>query len=339
MIAVSGNPNCWWNVNGIRSPPPLLVAPAAAPPTSFGSTAPSNLFPAASAASCSSSSSSSWQDINNSELPVSWSQLLLGGGLVGEDHKSGNNMSHFQDQQSRNGSSAIDHVKQENSASSYNSIYGHANTHQQDFSLASAAKPSAWSPMAPVSSFANSCTTSIETNNVLDYSKNDRSARNPAKDRVYECNSIANGGAQKKARVQPSSAQSTFKVRKEKLGDRITALHQIVSPFGKTDTASVLLEAIGYIRFLHGQIEALSLPYLGKDSGNLRHPGQGERNYIFPEDPGQNYEEEIEQMKDLRSKGLCLIPISCTLEVGNENNIGADYWAAASFGGGVNLHY
>ncbi|KAK4765306.1 hypothetical protein SAY86_026396 [Trapa natans] len=41
------------------------------------------------------------------------------------------------------------------------------------------------------------------------------------------------GGAQKKARVQPSSAQSTIKVRKEKLGDRITALHQLVSPFGK----------------------------------------------------------------------------------------------------------
>ncbi|KAH6781622.1 Prolyl oligopeptidase family protein [Perilla frutescens var. frutescens] len=44
-------------------------------------------------------------------------------------------------------------------------------------------------------------------------------------------------------------------LRKEKLGDRIKALHQLVSPFGKTDTASFLLEAIGYIRFLHGQIE------------------------------------------------------------------------------------
>ncbi|PNX62362.1 transcription factor bHLH68-like protein, partial [Trifolium pratense] len=46
-------------------------------------------------------------------------------------------------------------------------------------------------------------------------------------------------------------------VRKEKLGDRITALHQLVSPFGRTDTASVLSEAIGYIKFLHGQIELL----------------------------------------------------------------------------------
>jgi hypothetical protein len=80
-------------------------------------------------------------------------------------------------------------------------------------------------------------------------------------------------------------------VRKEKLGDRITALQQLVSPFGKvsfwifllfsnstltiaslcfvirlkahpmvmysylfqTDTASVLHEAIEYIKFLHDQ--------------------------------------------------------------------------------------
>lgn len=31
--------------------------------------------------------------------------------------------------------------------------------------------------------------------------------------------------------------------------------------------------------------------------------------------------------KDLRSRGLCLVPVSCTQHVGNEN--GADYWAPA----------
>ncbi|KAF8662436.1 hypothetical protein HU200_056021 [Digitaria exilis] len=37
----------------------------------------------------------------------------------------------------------------------------------------------------------------------------------------------------KKSRTGTPSPQPTFKVRKEKLGDRITALQQLVSPFGK----------------------------------------------------------------------------------------------------------
>ncbi|CAL9206913.1 unnamed protein product, partial [Musa hybrid cultivar] len=66
----------------------------------------------------------------------------------------------------------------------------------------------------------------------------------------------------KKARTETPSPLPTFKVRKEKLGDRITALQQLVSPFGKTDTASVLQEAIEYIKFLHDQVRVLSAPYL-----------------------------------------------------------------------------
>ncbi|KAB2079796.1 hypothetical protein ES319_A05G026800v1 [Gossypium barbadense] len=137
--------------------------------------------------------------------------------------------------------------------------------------------------------------------------------RQPQPDRSSECNSTATGGALKKPRVQPSATQSTLKVRKEKLGDRITSLHQLVSPFGKTDTASVLSEAIGYIRFLQSQIEALSLPYLGSGSANMRHQQQQ-----------SDCKEEAK--KDLRSRGLCLVPVSCTLEVWSGDN-GADYWA------------
>ncbi|RWW64898.1 hypothetical protein BHE74_00027831 [Ensete ventricosum] len=66
----------------------------------------------------------------------------------------------------------------------------------------------------------------------------------------------------KKPRILTPSPLSSFKVRKEKLGDRITALQQLVSPFGKTDTASVLHEAIEYIKFLHDQVGVLSTPYL-----------------------------------------------------------------------------
>ncbi|KAL1559834.1 transcription factor bHLH68-like [Salvia divinorum] len=116
-------------------------------------------------------------------------------------------------------------------------------------------------------------------------------------------------GAAKKSKMNPTtSAQSGIKVRKEKLGDRITALHQLVSPFGKTDTASVLMEAIGYIRFLQRQIEALSLPYLATGSGNIT------------QSQPQPHKCEEEAKKDLKSRGLCLVPY-----FGSEN--GSDYWA------------
>ncbi|PNX94222.1 transcription factor bHLH113-like protein, partial [Trifolium pratense] len=99
-----------------------------------------------------------------------------------------------------------------------------------------------------------------------------------------------------KAENNPTSTGHTKK--KEKLGERIAALQQLVSPFGKTDTASVLHEATGYIRFLHDQV-------------------QGD---------GDNNGEEVE--KDLKSRGLCLIPVGCTLHVASTN--GADYWSPAT---------
>ncbi|KAG6521126.1 hypothetical protein ZIOFF_018192 [Zingiber officinale] len=72
----------------------------------------------------------------------------------------------------------------------------------------------------------------------------------------------------KKARIEMPSPLPTFKVRKEKLGDRITSLQQLVSPFGKTDTSSVLHDTIDYIKFLHDQvrIEAhFQCPHLFRD--------------------------------------------------------------------------
>ncbi|KAK6116760.1 hypothetical protein DH2020_049493 [Rehmannia glutinosa] len=55
----------------------------------------------------------------------------------------------------------------------------------------------------------------------------------------------------KTADVPLSSKQE----KKDKVSERISALQQIVSPFGKTDTASVLLEAMEYIQFLHEQVK------------------------------------------------------------------------------------
>ncbi|KAK4368345.1 hypothetical protein RND71_012137 [Anisodus tanguticus] len=94
----------------------------------------------------------------------------------------------------------------------------------------------------------------------------------------------------KRPRIDTPSPLPTFKVRKEKLGDRITALQQLVSPFGKTDTASVLQEAIEYINFLHDQV-------------NVKEQGL---------------------KQGLRSKGLCLVPISSTFPVAAETTM--DFW-------------
>ncbi|KAD1508159.1 hypothetical protein E3N88_42711 [Mikania micrantha] len=84
------------------------------------------------------------------------------------------------------------------------------------------------------------------------------------------------------------------KEKKDKIGDRIAALQQLVSPFGKTDTASVLHEALAYINFLHDQVKVM--PKLI----------------------------ELESY-DLKSKGLRLVPVSYTIGVDSSN--GADLWA------------
>ncbi|KAJ9548713.1 hypothetical protein OSB04_021256 [Centaurea solstitialis] len=357
---LAGGPNTWWSMigGGRPSPPPPPPPPPQSPfsqPHFFPNQyhAPPPLL-------------SPWHD-HQQDFPDSLSQLLMGG-LVSDEDKSALNLMqqvkklenweeqllhhHHQQHQQHNSSSVNSMVesaavKQENSLNNYGSSYGHGNV---DFH---GVKSNNWSnPMIPVSS-PNSCISSL-SNSMLDFSttisNNKADGRHPPPDRSSECNSTATGGVSKKAKIQPSSSQSTFKVRKEKLGDRITALHQLVSPFGKTDTASVLLEAIGYIRFLQSQIEALSLPYLGSESGNMRHPQhsvqQGERNCLFPEDPGQLLNDNCMKLKgsaldqdshqepkvkDLRSRGLCLVPVSCTMQVGSDN--GADYWAPALNGG------
>ncbi|KAK8524386.1 hypothetical protein V6N13_015411 [Hibiscus sabdariffa] len=112
----------------------------------------------------------------------------------------------------------------------------------------------------------------------------------------------------KRPRLETPSPLPTFKVRKEKLGDRITALQQLVSPFGKTDTASVLHEAIEYIKFLHDQVNVLSTPYMKQAAAPIQHHQQ----------------QSSDKLKDLRSRGLCLVPVSSTFPVANETPV--DFW-------------
>ncbi|XP_021827307.1 transcription factor bHLH113 [Prunus avium] len=118
---------------------------------------------------------------------------------------------------------------------------------------------------------------------------------------------IASQRTSKKTKSENPTSTGNAK-RKEKLGERIAALQQLVSPFGKTDTASVLHEAMGYIRFLHDQVQVLCSPYLQR----------------LPSLPDGEMEEA---RKDLRSRGLCLAPVEYTMHVANNN--GADFWSPA----------
>ncbi|XVE80260.1 hypothetical protein DITRI_Ditri14bG0125700 [Diplodiscus trichospermus] len=123
----------------------------------------------------------------------------------------------------------------------------------------------------------------------------------------------------KRPRNETPSTLPAFKVRKEKMGDRITALQQLVSPFGKTDTASVLSEAFEYIKFLHQQVSVLSTPYM-KSGAPIQHQQTSEKSKVDPEGPKQ----------DLRSRGLCLVPVSSTFPVTHESTV--DFWTP-TFGG------
>ncbi|TXG67296.1 hypothetical protein EZV62_008571 [Acer yangbiense] len=124
----------------------------------------------------------------------------------------------------------------------------------------------------------------------------------------------------KRPRNETTTNLPAFKVRKEKMGDRITTLQQLVSPFGKTDTASVLSEAIEYIKFLHDQVSILSTPYM-KSGAAIQHQQNCDKS---------NKESDQGPKQDLRSRGLCLVPVSSTFPVAHDSTV--DFWTP-TFGG------
>ncbi|KZV14482.1 transcription factor [Dorcoceras hygrometricum] len=304
QMVAAGSPN-WWSVSNMATPPrhqhqPFLAAP---PP-------PHNCFPN--------------QFNDGQEFPDSWSQLLLGSEQVDEEagcrsstgtkQMQAKNMEKYYEEQLMNqiisnNYSCFADLKQDQNLENYG---------------AGISKPfNFWAPQMLSASSPKSCVTDLSSE-MFDFSHKTSEwkivNRRDYSDPSYECNSTARGGANKKARIQPTSSQTTCKARKETVRDKITAIHQLVSPFGKTDTASVLLEALGYIRFLQNQIEALSQPYLGSVSRNLR-------NQLPLES------DKREANKDLRSRGLCLVPVSCTFHLGSDN--AADYWAPSPFAANI----
>ncbi|CAA7054642.1 unnamed protein product [Microthlaspi erraticum] len=123
----------------------------------------------------------------------------------------------------------------------------------------------------------------------------------------------------KRPRLETPSQFPSFKVRKEKLGDRITALQQLVSPFGKTDTASVLQDAIEYIMFLQEQISISS-------NTPLKSKGSGEQKQFSDKTENNTHDEDYSSRQDLRSRGLCLMPISSTFSASPPHLDTSTFW-------------
>ncbi|KAK9080643.1 hypothetical protein SSX86_000401 [Deinandra increscens subsp. villosa] len=140
--------------------------------------------------------------------------------------------------------------------------------------------------------------------------------KNPSSEMVKRSNTKSSSTKRQRNENPPLPP---LKVKKEKMGDRITALQQLVSPFGKTDTASVLSEAILYIKFLHEQVNVLSTPYMKNAA-------------IMQQQQQQKVSDKSSErsIQDLRTRGLCLVPLSCTFPVTNETTV--DFWTP-SFGG------
>ncbi|XP_059293154.1 transcription factor bHLH110-like [Lycium ferocissimum] len=175
-----------------------------------------------------------------------------------------------------------------NSSGHGSNIFGHFSTDRMSSGFAAGLQELTHSP---------SNSTNKTTSNV----RNNIGVSTKAKRCNYSAEESPCQEATKKPRVTSQSSSPMLKVRKEKLGDRISALHRLVAPFGKTDTASVLTEAIGYIQFLQDQILTLSTPYTKSSQGKLHQ--------INLKDSSTDVKGQ-EAVLDLKSRGLCLVPIS-----------------------------
>ncbi|XP_042424327.1 transcription factor bHLH68-like isoform X4 [Zingiber officinale] len=288
MIERSPNPSLQWSINDLMMMPPqempnLLSSTASLPsPMKF----PKFLKTLNPMIPC--------HDLRSRELPAeySWSQLLLGN-LVEEGctyapiYGSSTDAKGLSDHELKE--------DEEEHGYSVNDCVHFKDPRREDDQGASRSPWSSTTQVVAASSPRSCVTTSFSSNNILDFSNGSRPTHRKQNHQVDhsspdQWNGNYSGASFKKARVQASSVMSPLKVRKEKLGDRIAALHQLVSPFGK----------------------ALSSPYLGRASRNNTN--------------SHRHLQLEEEEKDLRSRGLCLVPASFTLQVEKDN--AADFWAA-----------
>ncbi|KAH0460142.1 hypothetical protein IEQ34_010805 [Dendrobium chrysotoxum] len=130
----------------------------------------------------------------------------------------------------------------------------------------------------------------------------------------------------KRLKTGPSEDNASFspKEKKDRIGERVAALQQLVSPFGKSDTASVLTEATAYINFLHDQLKVLSAPYL-HSSGVISVFHGFDIVSVIKAYSVYLMAQHGEDFYSLKSRGLCLIPVAATVQIARSN--GADIWA------------
>ncbi|KAG8367386.1 hypothetical protein BUALT_Bualt16G0066600 [Buddleja alternifolia] len=304
QLVAAGSPG-WWSMNNMRPPPNHQHHSFMAAPPQHHS--PNHLTPPLSA----------WND--SLELPESWSQLLLGG-LVGEEDKPAD-LSHIQAKKLENWEQQF--LNQTSNSCGNVEFQGTTNC---------------WS--RPMLSPKSSCITSTMTNNMLDFSHKSSAHQDPSsktqrkkkylQDMNYliimlililifiviflEVQQHFNRWGSQESKNSTFFSPIYLQGEERKIGRQNYLPSPVGSPFGKTDTASVLLEAIGYIRFLQSQVEALSLPYLGSASANMRsqHPVKGERNCLFPEDPGQLLNENCMKRKGMSDM---INQICCTIQL------------------------
>ncbi|KAK4368080.1 hypothetical protein RND71_011872 [Anisodus tanguticus] len=178
-----------------------------------------------------------------------------------------------------------------NSSGHDSNSFGHFSTDRMSLGFAAGLHQLTHSP-------SNSSNKLITPNNIV--RNNNIGVSSKAKRLNYSAEETPCQEAPKKPRVTSHSSSPMLKIPKEKLGDRISALHRLVAPFGKTDTASVLTEAIGYIQFLQDQILTLSMPYTKSSQGKLHQIHLKE----------SSIDMKCQPVLDLKSRGLCLVPTS-----------------------------
>ncbi|KAH7860257.1 hypothetical protein Vadar_011262 [Vaccinium darrowii] len=128
--------------------------------------------------------------------------------------------------------------------------------------------------------------------------------------------SSSSEASSKRSRSEAPAPLPPFK--EEKMGDKSQLSNNWFHLLERLILLQCSLKAIEYIKFLHEQVNVLSTPYM-KSGASMQ----------LQQNPGKSKEDEGPK-QDLRSRGLCLVPVSSTFPVAHESPV--DFWTP-TFGG------